>query len=79
MSTATVDTGPLNHPVVSADQWLVRRKTLLAREKELTRLGMPEGTGVSGLESDQDGLFYAGGGKSGRIRAVRRPRRRSGR
>jgi len=44
----------------------------------LTRLTMPEGTGVSGLESDQGDLFYAGGGRSGRIRAVRKPRRRPG-
>ena len=42
-----------------------------------TRLTMPEGTVVSGLESDQGDLFYAGGGASGRVRAVRRPRRRS--
>jgi outer membrane protein assembly factor BamB len=43
----------------------------------LTRLTMPEGTQVSGLESDRSELFYAGGGTSGRIRAVRKPRRRS--
>jgi streptogramin lyase len=43
----------------------------------LTRLTMPEGMEVSGLESDQGDLFYAGGGTSGRVRAVRRPRRRS--
>ena len=43
----------------------------------LTRLVMPEGTEVSGLESDQKDILYAGGGTSGRIRAVRRPRRRS--
>ncbi len=42
----------------------------------LTRLAMPEGVGVSGLESDGRDLFYAGGGDSGRVRAVRRPRRR---
>jgi glutamine cyclotransferase len=42
----------------------------------LTRLAMPEGTGVSGLESDQADLFYAGGGGSGRIRAVRKPPRK---
>jgi glutamine cyclotransferase len=42
----------------------------------LTRLTMPKGTEVSGLESDGGDLFYAGGGASGRIRAVRRPRRR---
>jgi outer membrane protein assembly factor BamB len=45
----------------------------------LTRLTMPEGTEVSGLESDQGDLLYAGGGASGRVRAVRKPRRRSGR
>ncbi len=39
----------------------------------LERLQMPRGTGVSGLESDGAGLFYAGGGNSGTIRAVRRP------
>ena len=42
----------------------------------LTRLTMPEGTEVSGLESDQCDLFYVGGGASGRVRAVRRPRKR---
>jgi glutamine cyclotransferase len=42
----------------------------------LTLLTMPEGMEVSGLESDQRDLFYAGGGKSGRIRAVRRPSKR---
>src|SRR5256712_7460818 len=45
----------------------------------LTRLTMPAGTRVSGLESDQGDLFYAGGGESGRVRAVRKPRRRPGR
>jgi outer membrane protein assembly factor BamB len=43
----------------------------------LTRLTMPEGIGVSGLESDQGDLLYAGGGSSGRVRAVRKPRRRA--
>jgi glutamine cyclotransferase len=38
------------------------------------RLEMPAGTGVSGLESDGADLFYAGGGDSGKVRAVRRPR-----
>jgi glutamine cyclotransferase len=40
----------------------------------LERLEMPRGTGVSGLESDGAGLFYAGGGGSGKVRAVRRPK-----
>lgn len=38
----------------------------------LERLQMPEGTGVSGLESDGADLFYCGGGGSGKVRAVRR-------
>jgi streptogramin lyase len=41
----------------------------------LERLEMPPGMGVSGLESDGAGLFYAGGGPSGKVRAVRRPQR----
>jgi len=40
----------------------------------ITRLEMPQGVGVSGLESDGADLFYAGGGKSGKVRAVRRPK-----
>jgi outer membrane protein assembly factor BamB len=44
--------------------------------KVLARLKMPEGTAVSGLESDGGDLLYAGGGESGKVRAVRRPRRK---
>jgi glutamine cyclotransferase len=40
------------------------------------RLQMPEGTFVSGLESNGDDLFFCGGGTSGKVRAVRRPKRR---
>ena len=40
----------------------------------LERVEMPEGVGVSGLESDGGDRFYCGGGKSGKLRAVRRPR-----
>ena len=39
----------------------------------LERLKMPDGVGVSGLESDGAQLFYCGGGPSGKVRAVRRP------
>jgi streptogramin lyase len=42
----------------------------------LTRLEMPAGSTVSGLEWDGGELFYCGGGKSGKLRAVKRPRRR---
>lgn len=40
----------------------------------LERLEMPDGVGVSGLESDGADLFYCGGGGSGKVRAVRRPK-----
>lgn len=40
----------------------------------LERLEMPPGAGVSGLESDGADLFYCGGGESGKVRAVRRPK-----
>jgi glutamine cyclotransferase len=40
----------------------------------IEQLRMPEGAGVSGLESDGADLFYCGGGTSGTVRAVRRPR-----
>lgn len=39
----------------------------------LERLVMPDGMHVSGLESDGGQVFYAGGGRSGKVRAVRRP------
>ncbi len=41
----------------------------------LERLEMPPGVGVSGLEADGGDQFYCGGGKSGKVRVVRRPRR----
>lgn len=41
----------------------------------LERLEMPPGAGVSGMESDGADLFYCGGGPSGRVRAVRRPKK----
>jgi glutamine cyclotransferase len=43
----------------------------------LEQLTMPEGVGVSGLESDGAELFYCGGGPSGKVRAVRRPKKAS--
>jgi glutamine cyclotransferase len=41
----------------------------------LERLEMPPGVGVSGLESDGGDRFFCGGGNSGKVRAVRRPRK----
>ena len=41
--------------------------------KVLEQLDMPTGVNISGLESNGDDRFYCGGGKTGKIRAVRRP------
>ena len=43
----------------------------------LEELTMPSGTGISGLESDGGDQFFCGGGPSGKLRAVRRPKRSS--
>jgi len=40
----------------------------------LEQLEMPPGVNVSGMESDGADLFYCGGGATGKIRAVRRPK-----
>mgnify|MGYP003575464512 CR=1 FL=1 len=41
----------------------------------LERVAMPAGAGISGLESDGRDRFFCGGGNSGKVRTVRRPRR----
>ena len=41
----------------------------------LEQLDLPRGVGVSGLESDGGDQFFCGGGRSGKLRAVRRPKR----
>lgn len=40
----------------------------------LEELDMPAGVFVSGLEADGEGRFLCGGGSSGKVRAVRRPK-----
>jgi glutamine cyclotransferase len=43
----------------------------------LETLEMPSGVGVSGLECDGGDQFFCGGGGSGKVRAVRRPKKRT--
>jgi glutamine cyclotransferase len=43
----------------------------------LERLQLPPGVSVSGLESDGRDQFFCGGGNSGKVRAVRKPKRGS--
>lgn len=66
--------GELWHGTWEGDDSDIRRIDPTSGEV-LERLEMPRGTMVSGLESDGAGLFYCGGGTSGSVRAVRRPRR----
>ena len=66
--------GELWHATWEGEESDLRR--IDARTGEvLESVEMPRGLGISGLESDGHDQFFCGGGKSGRIRAVRRPRR----
>jgi hypothetical protein len=69
--------GELWHGTWEGDEADIRRVDPKSGEV-LDRLIMPDGKKeVSGLESNQGDLLYTGGGGTGRIRAVRRPRRGS--
>ena len=65
--------GELWHGTLEADECDIRRINPESGVV-LERLEMPRGTSVSGLESDGADLFYCGGGSSGKVRAVRRPK-----
>jgi glutamine cyclotransferase len=67
--------GELWHGTWEGDQSDVRRVDPQTGEV-LEQLDMPPGTGVSGLESDGGDRFFCGGGSSGTVRTVRRPKRR---
>jgi len=67
--------GELWHATWERDESELRRIDPSSGEV-LERVEMPRGVGVSGLESDGGDLFYCGGENSGKIRAVRRPKRR---
>src|SRR5262249_3967523 len=68
--------GELWHGTWEGDESDVRRIDPRTGEV-LEALAMPPGVSVSGLESDGGDRFFCGGGESGRVRAVRRPRRGS--
>jgi glutamine cyclotransferase len=65
--------GDLWHATWEGDDSELRRVDPRTGEV-LEKLEMPPGVGVSGLECDGDNRFYCGGGDSGKVRAVRRPR-----
>ena len=69
--------GELWHGTFEGDESDLRRidpETGEVHEK----IEMPDGVAVSGLESDGSDRFFCGGGSSGKVRAVRRPRGRGG-
>jgi len=68
--------GELWHATWEGDESELRRIDPGTGEVQ-ERLDMPPGVGVSGLESDGGDQFFCGGGSSGTVRAVRRPRRGS--
>lgn len=66
--------GELWHATWEADQSELRRLDPGSGEV-LESIEMPAGVGVSGLESNGKDQFFCGGGNSGKVRAVRRPKR----
>jgi glutamine cyclotransferase len=68
--------GELWHATWESDESELRRVDPRTGEV-LERLEMPPGANVSGLESDGADRFFCGGGSTGKVRAVRRPRRAS--
>jgi glutamine cyclotransferase len=65
--------GDLWHATWENDESELRR--IDARNGEvLESLALPEGVNVSGLESDGGDTFYCGGGGTGKVRAIARPR-----
>ena len=64
--------GELWHATWEGDESDLRRIDPRTGEV-LEQLDMPAGVFVSGLESDGGDRFFCGGGRSGKVRAVRRP------
>jgi len=65
--------GELWHATWEADESEIRRVDPESGAV-VEQLEMPSGIGISGLESDGADLFYCGGGHSGKVRVVRRPK-----
>src|SRR6202020_2540462 len=68
--------GELWHATLENDASELRRVDPRTGEV-LESMEMPPGVAVSGLESDGADQLFCGGGSSGKVRAVRRPRRGS--
>ncbi len=67
--------GELWHGTWEGDDCDLRRVDPKTGEA-VERIELPPGVRISGLESDGGDVFYCGGGPSGKITALRRPRRK---
>jgi glutamine cyclotransferase len=67
--------GELWHATWEGDESELRRVDAKTGEVK-EELRMPEGAGISGLESDGRDQFFCGGGKTGKVRVVRRGKQR---
>ncbi|MEZ2353762.1 DUF5074 domain-containing protein [Caballeronia sp. RCC_10] len=65
--------GELWHATWEGDESELRRIDAQTGDV-IERLEMPEGVTVSGLESDGADRFFCGGGRTGKVRAVRKPK-----
>jgi glutamine cyclotransferase len=65
--------GELWHGTWEGDESELRRIDAQTGEVQ-ERIEMPPGVGVSGLESNGNDQFFCGGGRTGKVRAVRRER-----
>jgi len=68
--------GELWHATWESDESELRRIDPQTGEVQ-ERLALPPGVNVSGLESDGGDQFFCGGGNTGNVRTVRRPKRRA--
>jgi glutamine cyclotransferase len=68
--------GELWHGTWEGDESELRRIDPRSGEV-LQELAMPAGVNVSGLESDGRDRFFCGGGRTGKVRVVKRPKRDS--
>jgi glutamine cyclotransferase len=66
--------GELWHATWEGDESEIRRIDPETGEV-LDQLSLPAGVNVSGLESDGGDRFFCGGGRTGKVRVVKRPRR----
>jgi glutamine cyclotransferase len=66
--------GELWHATWESDESELRRIDSQTGEVKES-LTLPPGANVSGLESDGGDQFFCGGGRTGKVRAVRRPKR----